>query len=172
MQQKDQGTKDSKRKSTESEIIPSNNIRRLLKNLNDAVDLRLSEFLQGTAYEKIRPSDASVISNVDRGYSSVASISKLQGISRQAVHMSAMRLQEHGMVELLDAPNNKRDKRIVITPSGYKQLRRLAKEIEASDAEFADVIGSANLEKFRKQLSQLEAFLVARRKDMLAQKRK
>jgi DNA-binding MarR family transcriptional regulator len=153
-------------------IVPKDNLRRLVKNLSESVDLRLSEVLDGTPYKNVRPSDGQVMANVERGYDSIAAIAKQLNISRQAVHMSASRLQAHGLVDLADVPNNKRDKRIVITPVGYKQLRRVAKEMEESDAEFAEVIGAANFAKFRKYLVQLDAFLVARRRDLRPNTRK
>jgi DNA-binding MarR family transcriptional regulator len=153
-------------------IVPKDNLRRLVKNLSDSIDLRLSEVREGTPYENVRPSDGQVMVNVERGYDSIAAIAKQLNISRQAVHMSASRLQAHGLVELAEAPNNKRDKRILITPAGFKQLRRVAKEMEESDAEFESVIGAANLAKFRKHLIELDAFLVARRRDLRRTTRK
>jgi DNA-binding MarR family transcriptional regulator len=159
-------------KPDKSLIVPKDNLRRLVKNLSESIDLRLSEVIEGTPYENVRPSDGQVMANVERGYESIAAIANQLNISRQAVHMSASRLQAHGLVELVEVPNNKRDKRILITPTGYKQLRRVAKEMEESDAEFESVIGPANLAKFRKHLIDLDAFLVARRRDLRRTTRK
>jgi DNA-binding MarR family transcriptional regulator len=156
----------TKQLNGESEIVPRSNVRRLLKNLNDSVDDRLSEFLKGTPYERVRPSDAQVIVNVSRGYESIASLSRELGISRQAIHMSAKRLQGMGLVELKEIPNNKRDKRIAISSVGHKQIKRGAKELQTTEAELANAIGAANYAKFRKQLIQLDDFLLARRKTL------
>jgi DNA-binding MarR family transcriptional regulator len=166
MTQRERSRPIKKQLNKETEIIPRSNVRRLLRNLSDSVDIRLSEFQKGTAYEKIRPSDVQVIVSVARGYESVAALSRELGISRQAIHMSAQRLQDMGLVELKDIPDNKRDKRIAITSVGQKQIKRGAKELQAVEAQLADAIGAANYARFRKQLIQLDDFLMARQKTL------
>ncbi len=146
-----------------AKLVPLDNLRRLLRNLAESLDIRLSEFLKNTPYERVRPSDAQVIVNVARGYDRISELAKHLSISRQAVHMSAQRLQEMGLVELKPVPNNKRDKRVAITIAGQRQIRRGTKEMADAEAELTSVIGAANMAKFRKQLVQMDEFFVARR---------
>jgi DNA-binding MarR family transcriptional regulator len=146
-----------------AKLVPMDNLRRLLRNLAESLDLRLSEFLKNTPYERVRPSDAQVIVNVARGHDRISELAKHLSISRQAVHMSAQRLQQMGLVELKQVPNNKRDKRITITATGQRQIRRGAKEMADAEVELTGVIGATNMAKLRKQLVQMDEYFVTRR---------
>jgi DNA-binding MarR family transcriptional regulator len=146
-----------------AEAFPLDNLSRLLTNLTDSFDQRLYEFVQGTKYQKVRPSDGQVVVSVARGHVKISEIAKVRGVSRQAIHMAALRLQALGLIELKLVPNNMRDKHIVFTAEGRRLLKRGAKELADAEAEMAQAIGAANFVKLRKQLVQMDEYLISRR---------
>ena len=74
------------------------------------------------------------------------------GISRQAVHKNVTKLVELGVVFLYDDPENKKRKRVKLTPKGIEILQKRAELMEQVEAKIAEKIGREKVELLREIL--------------------
>ncbi|MGE7665374.1 MarR family winged helix-turn-helix transcriptional regulator [Ureibacillus composti] len=113
-----------------------------LKNL-DIVDLiserhvQLREFLenQWNNFSNIRISNTEwfILNRIYGNQPTIASITKSANITRQATHKNVKSLEAKGLVEIVNAEQNKRDKCIRLTPLGercFEKYRELTEELE------------------------------------------
>ncbi len=131
------------------------NIRSLLYLLGSELDRQIAEVRHGTPYEHVRPSDIRVFVYASAGTSSISDIARQLGISRQAVHMSAQRLKDLGVVALAPVQPGKRDVMITLTPQGLDARRTAEAQIVAIEKNIADVLGVDGLETLRRTLQVL-----------------
>ncbi len=137
-------------------FVPSNNIRSLLQDVSDGLDAKLAAYRAGTRFKNVRPSDVRVFVLALRQPRSMAELARILLVSRQAVHSSVKRLQQLRIVELKAAPDNAKNKWVVITDRGESARNAAQAQIKKIEAECAEVIGSDGLEKLRELLEALE----------------
>ncbi len=142
--------------------IPSDSTRGLLQDVMQQLDQRVAHFKIGTAYEKVRMSDARVFVAAARLPRSIAQIARVYGISRQAVQSSVQRLVALNVVELLPHPDSLRDKIVSVTAHGGEAQALAVKHLGWLEMECAEILGAKGLEQFRTQLLALTAGLKAR----------
>lgn len=128
------------------------NIRTLVYLFGQELDERISLFRQGTAYENVRASDIRVFVHAADGGSSISEIARRLGISRQAVHMSAQRLKELGVIEMQALQTSRRDMAVTLTQHGRDAMRLANTQIHRLESELAEIIGAEGLEVLRKTL--------------------
>jgi DNA-binding MarR family transcriptional regulator len=131
---------------------PIDNFRTLLYHLGQALDVRLSHYRRGTIYESVRPSDVRVFVAATRKRQTISDIAREIQITRQAAQTSVRRLQKLQVLDLEAAPNNKRDKIVVVTSKGQHARKTANAQIQRFEAEFAEVIGASRVEQFRSDL--------------------
>ncbi len=133
----------------------SDNIRSLVYQLGTELDLRIAAFRSGTPYEHVRASDVRVFIFAAAGNSSISDVARHLGISRQAVHMSAQRLKELGVIEFGHAEPSRRDVQVTLTAQGREALEMANHQIRLLEAEITEVIGADGLQTFRRTLQVL-----------------
>lgn len=133
------------------------NIRTLVYLFGQELDTRITLLRQGTAYERVRASDIRVFVNAADGGGSIAGIARRLGISRQAVHMSAQRLKELGVIDLQPLNTSRRDVSVVLTPEGESAMALANQQLRRLESELSEVIGTDGLETLRKTLRVLIA---------------
>ncbi|MBL8790233.1 MAG: winged helix-turn-helix transcriptional regulator [Rhizobiales bacterium] len=128
------------------------NIRTLVYLFGQELDERITYLRQGTGYEAVRASDIRVFVHAADGGGSISGIARRLGISRQAVHMSAQRLKERGVIDMQVMKNSRRDMTLVLTEEGRQAMRMANEQIVNLESEISEVIGSDGLETLRKTL--------------------
>lgn len=87
------------------------------------------------------------------GMTHASEVARRMGISRQAVYKVTRDLQKHGVLELIDDPNDGRQKVIAMTKLG-EQIALDAREcLVAVEAQLATRIGNKDLESLRAALA-------------------
>ena len=127
------------------------NIRTLVYLFGQELDGRISFFREGTPYERVRASDIRVFVHAADG-GSISGIARSLGISRQAVHMSAQRLKELGVIEMQTLARNRRDMTLFLTEQGRTAMSVANQQIQKLEDELSEVIGPEGLETLRKTL--------------------
>ena len=128
------------------------NIRSLIYLLGAEIDHRNAEVRRGTPYEHVRASDIRVFVYASAGNSSISEVARLLGISRQAVHMSAQRLKDLGVLTLAPAQPGKRDILMSLTPLGVDARAKTDEQIRRLESDIAEVLGADGLQTFRRTL--------------------
>ena len=128
------------------------NIRTLVYLFGQELDERITALRQGTGYEAVRASDIRVFVHAADGGGSISGIARRLGLSRQAVHMSAQRLKDHGVIDMQVVQNSRRDMAIVLTEEGRKAMALANRQIFNLESEISEVIGNEGLETLRKTL--------------------
>jgi DNA-binding MarR family transcriptional regulator len=129
------------------------NIRNLFYHLAHVLDQRGIQYRKGTRYEHVRQSDAQVFVQATRRKMSMSEIARELKITRQAVQASVKRLRELDVVDLEAIPGNRRDKWVVITPSGVSAQATAVQQIAKLEEEIAASLGAMDLETFRGALT-------------------
>ena len=78
-------------------------------------------------------------------------LTEMLGISRQAVHKNVTKMVELGVV-FYDDPENKKRKRVRLTPKGKEILQKRAELMEQVEAKIAEKIGREKVELLREIL--------------------
>lgn len=128
------------------------NIRTLVYLFGQELDERITMFRRGTPYENVRASDIRVFVQAAAGTGSISGIARRLGISRQAVHMSAQRLKELGVLEMQAIQASRRDMTLALTQQGRSAMKLAGEQIGKLEAEISEVLGAEGLETLRKTL--------------------
>jgi DNA-binding MarR family transcriptional regulator len=139
--------------------IPIDNTLRLSLDMQEALYVRYSRFLQNTPQQKMRRTDILAFVQITRGNDTIAKLCRELMVSRQASHMSVQRLCKSGMIDFQAVPGNGRDKQAVLTALGRDMLKSGSKEISEAEAEMSKFLGAANMKKFRENVIKLRDFL-------------
>lgn len=86
-----------------------------------------------------------LLSHVVKNPSSVSGIARLIDITRQAAHKGLKSLELKGLVKILDMPENKRDKQVMLTPTGERCYAEYEAVIAVIEGQIADTLGPSNL---------------------------
>ncbi|MEM7302431.1 MAG: MarR family winged helix-turn-helix transcriptional regulator [Pseudomonadota bacterium] len=123
----------------------------VLGRWNAEMDERQSK----TPFAAIRPADQRLFGQLRGRPVPMIALHKQLGITRQAAHNSILRLVEHGVVDIVSSPDNRKNKIVVVTEKG-QQLRKLAAQsIQEIEADCAKRIGPERLELLRDILEEL-----------------
>ena len=133
--------------------INKSNIRGLIQDCSEYLDIRMAELREGTPLGDVRPADAKTFMLVSRHPRSASELARSLGISRQAAHLSLNRLMELGVVELETRDGNQRDKIAVVTKQGNRYKKLIAEKIAIIESEIESVVGKRDLEDLRRILS-------------------
>ena len=80
---------------------------------------------------------------------------KRAGISRQSIHKSLSRLVEFGVIELVAAPNSKRDKVPVVTDKGRELHSILFGILQGIEQKHIEKVGEERFAAFKQTLVEL-----------------
>lgn len=128
------------------------NIRTLVYLFGQELDDRITAFRRGTPYEGVRASDIRVFVHAAAGGGNISAIARRLGISRQAVHMSAQRLKDLGVIDMQPGQSSRRDIALELTEQGRGAMALASTQIRNLEAEISEVIGPDGLETLRKTL--------------------
>ena len=123
-----------------------------MQDLTTEVDSHIAAYRQGTIYEGVRKSDIKVFILASRQPRSMSAMARDLSVSRQAVHDSVKRLIALDVVELIDIPNNGRDKQVAVTERGTQGRLFALAQVEKLEVKCAEILGKEEFELFRKML--------------------
>ena len=131
------------------------NIRGLVQDLSEQLDLRMVELRESSPQLNVRPADAKMFMLISRQPRSVSQLAKVLEISRQAAHASIKRLIGHGVIELDFAEGNNRDKLPTVTEKGHVVRQKIGAILVQLESEISDVLGAEDTEVLRGLLKRL-----------------
>jgi DNA-binding MarR family transcriptional regulator len=111
--------------------------------------------LDETEFASIRPADGKVFMMISRQVISLSEYAKMSGISRQSIHKSLLRLVDFGVIELVQAPNSKRDKVPVVTEKGQELHAILFGILHDIEQKQIAKVGKERFEAFKSTLMML-----------------
>jgi DNA-binding MarR family transcriptional regulator len=135
--------------------VGQNNIRGLVQDLSERLDAKSNDLRSATPFASTRPADAKTFMLISRNPRGLTALSKALKISRQAAHMSVMRLVDAGMVSFEFAEGSKRDMVANLTEEGLKG-RQVGLKIAATiEGAIREKVGDQDLETLRRILMKL-----------------
>ena len=126
----------------------STNVKGMLQDTLDWMNERNTKLLdQGGVVGT--PAEIKLFASLRGRQRSISDLARVIGISRQAVHNTVHKLIDKGLVELIPAPDNDRDKLVAVTQLGQETRKVAAKNLRQIEAEFESRIGKRKLEQLR-----------------------
>jgi DNA-binding MarR family transcriptional regulator len=122
----------------------------LIKNLAYTlywVDESLQLTLQNAGWERMNRTKSMIMLNIIYGVTRPIQLAGNLGISRQAVHQILQEMMREGLVELVEDPNDRRAKIVVISRSATNISRDVQRAMTAIEEEVARRIGSRALQQ-------------------------
>lgn len=122
----------------------------LIKNLAYTlywVDESLQLTLQNAGWERMSRTKSMIMLNIIYGVTRPIQLAGNLGISRQAVHQILQEMSREGLVELVEDPNDRRAKVVVISKTATNISRDIQRAMTAIEEEVARRIGSRALQQ-------------------------
>ncbi len=91
-----------------------------LVNANQWISSSLLHLMHARGHTELTTSHLVFFSSLDCGLTHASAVARRMGTSRQAVYKTTKELQRIGILELIQAPDNKRQKVISMTSSGER----------------------------------------------------
>jgi DNA-binding MarR family transcriptional regulator len=135
--------------------VGQNNIRGLIQDISERLDMRSNELRAETAFASTRPADAKTFMLISRHSRGLTALAQALKISRQAAHKSVMRLVDAGVVQFDYAEGSKRDMVATLTEEGLA-ARKVGLGISTTiEDDIRKEIGDDDLENLRRILTVL-----------------
>ncbi|WP_436855472.1 MarR family winged helix-turn-helix transcriptional regulator [Staphylococcus caeli] len=95
-----------------------------------------------------------LITIIQYGSPSLAELTRIINLTRQAIHKAVKQLQEKAVVQIEAVPNNKKEKRVTLTPLGITCYEQYIANKEQLITHIGEVIGTSELAKLQDLLQQ------------------
>jgi DNA-binding MarR family transcriptional regulator len=106
---------------------------------------------------KTRATHNAVLRYLDRDGTKASELARRSGLTRQALSLIVADLEQMGVVERRDDPDDKRAKIITFTPRGRDGFDASRAVIAAIDADFEERVGAADYAVFKRGLDALSS---------------
>lgn len=113
---------------------------------------RLERYWEESGKPFITPSEWYILSRIRNGTPSISEVSKSVTITRQGTHKYLSSLQKKGMLVIMSLPHNKRDKYVVLTPTGKEYFEEYAAVKHDLEEEIGQTIGKETLVRLKELL--------------------
>jgi len=136
----------------------------LIKNLAYTlywVDESLQLTLQNAGWERMSRTKSMIMLNIIYGVTRPIQLAGNLGISRQAVHQILQEMSREGLVELVEDPNDRRAKVVVISKAAKNISADIQRAMAAIEEEVARRIGARALQQLQAALQKDWGPLVA-----------
>lgn len=121
-------------------------LKALLRDSLEWIESEQALLLEDTPYNSASPAEIRLFAALQGKAKSIAELSRILGVSRQAVHQTVKGLSARGVVILEHAENNRRDKIVSITEKGDQVRKLTAQHFRQIEAKVTKNIGKKNLE--------------------------
>ena len=130
-----------------------NHIGRALARARWTFEAAFDEGIHARGYEDFRHGDVTVIARVPvNGGARISEIAERALVTKQAIGKAVKSLEGRGYVERLPDPDDGRAQRVVLSERGLAFLADAREVIAAIEAEWAKVLGAAELTRIRRAL--------------------
>lgn len=116
-------------------------------------DEGLQNYLRQRGWPTVTRPQSMVMINVALGVTRPSDIARALGITRQAVHSTINGMVEIGLLELVDDPQDKRSKVVVISERGAKMREHAREAASLMSQELARRIGADRMDALREALA-------------------
>lgn len=118
---------------------------------------RVSAGLSEAGFEDIRPAHTAVFQHIEADGSRLTDLSERAQITKQSMGYLVDYLEQHGYLERLPDPTDRRVGLICLTNRGWDQIRTALSIINAIERDWARRIGKRRMEQLRDVLTELGA---------------
>lgn len=108
-------------------------------------DSGLQSFLRAKGWPTLTHSQSMVMMNIATGTTRPVEIARNLGVSRQAVHVTLMQMQDLKMIEFRPDPSDRRSKIVVLTEIGEPMRRDAQQAVSLMTARLSEKIGQAQV---------------------------
>ena len=134
----------------------SQNIKGLMMDIIGQWNVDMDRRQAETDFATIRPADQRLFGQLRGRPTPMVLLHKQLGITRQAAHNAILRLVDHGVVQIVETPENQKQKTVVVTEKG-QELRKLAADsIKKIEEDCAERLGQDRVETLRAILRELK----------------
>ncbi|MDR3051349.1 MAG: MarR family transcriptional regulator [Oscillospiraceae bacterium] len=126
----------------------------LLSEKYGMVRKRCEQLWNREGFEKISASERYLLSRISGHALSISEIARLANITRQAAHKFVKGLQKKGLLQIVDSPENNRDKLVQFTPLGDQCMEKCLKMERLLEEEISEQIGAGNMDRLKTLLSE------------------
>lgn len=102
---------------------------------------------------ELNPSEFAFLANLDCGETHASSVARRMGISRQAVYRTTRLLKDRGLLDLVDDPERRNQKIVVMTEPGMRVVTAARTCLAEAEAELVRRIGAARVAALTEALS-------------------
>ena len=134
-----------------NEFLEKNIMRLMMENI-EWMEKEMNHTIAKNSYS-LTPAETKLFNTLRGRNRSISELSRVMGLSRQAVHKTTHRLIENGYLELAVSNVNKRDRHVCITPEGLKVRQFGASILKEIEKKLSKSIGKENLELIRDTLT-------------------
>ena len=134
-----------------NEFLEKNIMRLMMENI-EWMEKEMNHTIAKNSYS-LTPAETKLFNTLRGRNRSISELSRVMGLSRQAVHKTTHRLIENGYLELAVSNVNKRDRLVCITPEGLKVRQFGASILKEIEKKLSKSIGKENLELIRDSLT-------------------
>jgi len=127
----------------------------LLRRVEEAARARVYERLGEAGFPDIRPAHSSLLRNITEDGLRISELAERAQMTKQSMGYLADSLETAGYVTLASDPTDGRAKRVRLTPKGWAASDALVRLSVETEAEFAGLIGRAEMAQLRRLLEQL-----------------
>lgn len=124
-----------------------------LINATQWISVSLLNLMKARGYDYLTSAHLTFFASLDCGTTHASNVARRMGISRQAVYKTTKELQKLGVLELLEAPDDRRQKVIVMTEIG----EQIALNSRSCMAEIEDHLANQiGVDELRQLMASLE----------------
>ncbi|MGF1760102.1 MarR family transcriptional regulator [Photobacterium sagamiensis] len=142
----------------EGAIFLESNVKGLMQECITAMNIKMAKWREDTEFATLREGDIRVFAQLRGQPFTVSQLGRLMGITRQAVHLAVQRLQQEGMVNLVDSPADRKQKIIEITEKGQRFRHLVAKHLQHQEQQICQQLGQTTFDTLRDALLELQSF--------------
>lgn len=137
-----------------SEFVEEN-ILSLLLNTYYQVDNELQISLEKKGWQQFTHSQSMIFLNMAEGRDRTVDIAKHMGVTKQAVSRTISELVEIGLILLEPDPNDKRAKRLILSPKGAVITQDATKSLSTLEKNLSKKLGEKEAEQLKRLLKAL-----------------
>ena len=130
---------------------------RLLFRMTHAMNAEMAARLRARGYEDFQPTFTALLAHIDTDGTTISTLARRVGTSRQAVSQLVQAIEEAGLVERSPNPVDGRSVVVRHTDAGRKILLDALDVMSSIEADYAALTGEADLAELKRLLARLLA---------------
>jgi DNA-binding MarR family transcriptional regulator len=111
--------------------------------------------MRARGHDTMQPSFPRFLGNLDTQGTRLGALARRMGASRQAVSQQLVEVEAAGLVERLPDPTDRRGVIVRFTPKGRRTLSDAIEVMNAIEAEYSAIIGTAAMQHLKRSLKRL-----------------